>query len=66
MDLKERLESFTDSQMVGLIQAIFEPDYDDLEDIDLENLPELTPEEKAALDAMPDDFIDRIIAGEMG
>lgn len=35
------------------------------DEVDLEKLPRLTPEEKAGLDSLGPDFIDRLIAGDI-
>ena len=57
---REREEMALDALLVSVLRHV---DTDD-DEIDTKYLPELTDEEKAALNALPSDFVQRILAGE--
>ena len=57
---REREERAADALLVSLLRRV---DKDD-DYIDPEHSPELTDEERAALDALGSDFVDRLLAGE--
>jgi hypothetical protein len=57
---KEQEERALDALLVSLLRKV---DKDD-QVVDPKMLPELTEEEKAAMNRLGDDFIDRILAGE--
>src|SRR5690349_9147197 len=57
---KEREERAVDALLVSLLRRV---DKDD-DYIDPKHLPQLTDEERAAVDALGVDFIDRLLAGE--
>lgn len=57
---REREERAADALLVSLLRQV---DKDD-DYIDPKNLPQLTDEDKAALDGLGDDFIERLLAGE--
>ena len=58
---KEQEERALDALLVSLLRKV---DKDD-DVIDPKMLPELTEEEKAAMNKLGDEFIDRILAGEV-
>jgi hypothetical protein len=55
----EREERALDAIIVSCLRC---PDDDG--DLDTDRLPELTDEDRAAMDALGPDFIDRLLAGE--
>jgi hypothetical protein len=57
---KEREERAADALLVSLLRRV---DKDD-DYIDPKHLPQLTDEERAAVDALGADFVDRLLAGE--
>lgn len=57
---KEREERAADALLVSLLRRV---DRDD-DYIDPKHLPQLTDEERAAVDALGADFVDRLLAGE--
>ena len=57
---REREERAEDALLVSLLRRV---DKDD-DYIDPEHLPQLTDEDRAALDALGPDFVDRLLAGE--
>jgi serine/threonine-protein kinase len=57
---REREERAEDALLVSLLRRI---DKDD-DDIDPKHLPQLTDEDRAALDALGSDFVDRLLAGQ--
>src|SRR3954454_6162467 len=57
---KEREERAADALIVSLLRRV---DKDD-DYIDPKHLPQLTEEERAAVDALGADFVDRLLAGE--
>jgi hypothetical protein len=60
MSKREREELALDAIIVSILRQV---DKDD-DYIDPSDLPQLTDEEKAAVDAIDPDFINRILAGE--
>src|SRR5215208_563972 len=57
---KEREERAADALLVSLLRRV---DKDD-DYIDPKHLPQLTEEDRAAVDALGADFVDRLLAGE--
>jgi hypothetical protein len=57
---REREERAADALLVSLLRRV---DKDD-DYIDPKHLPQLTDEEKAAMEALGSDFVDRLLAGE--
>lgn len=57
---KEREERAADALLVSLLRRV---DKDD-DYIDPKHLPQLTDDERAAVDALGADFVDRLLAGE--
>ncbi len=57
---KEREERAADALLVSLLRRVDKDD--DL--IEAKHLPKLTDEERAAIDALGPDFVDRLLAGE--
>jgi hypothetical protein len=57
---REREERALDALLVSILRKI---DKDD-EIVEQDKLPQLTEEERAAMNTLGDDFIDRILAGE--
>jgi hypothetical protein len=57
---REREERAADALLVSLLRRV---DKDD-DYIDPKHLPQLTDEERAAVDALGADFVDRLLAGE--
>jgi hypothetical protein len=57
---REREERALDALLVSILRKV---DKDD-DIVELDKLPELTEEERAAMNTLGDDFIARILAGE--
>lgn len=57
---REREEQALDALLVSILRKV---DKDD-DIVEVDKLPELTEEERAAMNTLGDDFIDRILAGE--
>lgn len=57
--LSEREERALDALIVSQLRGTQD------DEIDVEHLPELTNKEREALDSFGDDFVDRLLAGEI-